>query len=585
MSSYYLDGDVFILGVTHFEPYLSKRIHPLKDSIFCDDDLIKSPAFSSLVTLFYQKLKVDDKPLYSLFTSKLVSPIEETISLTILLLHFNRDDVVKSHPEFASLLSDKGLSYYKLLHAFFQYWLGLTRLASLDDHGELDLDDLKPRMLFLRKSVFHIYNTLKSNVLMKEISLETDFSAGFLAGFTTRKINIPYPSIYQKLNDISFISASDLNLPYTASTKRNKRVGTYHEAPSNPLEGINLSPSEWLVLPLKCGKCLIYFYFSFHFANMVLGLLNLFAKADIEECTRKPDILIVFGGDKGETTGTYYEDKENDMIIGYVSKTDDADYFGYVKKLILTCYNIKMIEKGNLPIHGSMVNVTLKGGYEYNVLIMGDSGAGKSESIEAFRHLAHQYLESINIVFDDMGTLFFEGDKVYASGTEIGAFVRLDDLELGYAFSHLNDALMYNVGEPNARLVYPCSTFEEVNKRYPINLFLYANNYEDTDSSLQFFTNYLDFLPIVEKGERRAKGTTSEVGLVSSYFANPFGPVQKQKETHTLVLKYFKALSEKGTKLGEIYTRLAVKGFEEDGPYLAAKCLLDIIEKKVTNHD
>ena len=34
-------------------------------------------------------------------------------------------------------------------------------------------------------------------------------------------------------------------------------------------------------------------------------------------------------------------------------------------------------------------------------------------------------------------------------------------------------------------------------------------------------------------GARKAKGTTTETGLVESYFANPFGPVQLIfKQTH-----------------------------------------------------
>jgi serine kinase of HPr protein (carbohydrate metabolism regulator) len=83
-----------------------------------------------------------------------------------------------------------------------------------------------------------------------------------------------------------------------------------------------------------------------------------------------------------------------------------------------------MIKEGALPIHGSMVKITMKGGKQVHLVIMGDSGAGKSESIEAFRLLAKEYLESITVIFDDMGTLFYQDGKVTAAGTEIGAFVR-----------------------------------------------------------------------------------------------------------------------------------------------------------------
>jgi hypothetical protein len=576
MNSYYFSNNVFVTSVADFEPYLSSSSG--QAGISSDFDLIASPAFADVFSSFWTSLKESDKELTSFFSDRLHHPKEQLIQLSEFLLKEQRDIVASHHPEFHDALDDKGLHYYKMENAFFRYWLRLARFAYLDDKGESALSSLKPRMLFLRKSVFHIYNSLKEHILQREISLETDYSAGFLAGFTTRKMAIPYPEDYQNLSQIPFVSAADLNLPYSTTTKRNKRIGVYQSSLSNPIPSLSLDPSSWLVLPLKCGHSLVYFYFSYKYANTVLGTLNLFEKADISECNRKPDILIVFGGDKGSSTGTYYEDKANQMMVGYVSDTDEADYFGYVKKLILTLYNLKMIEEGVLPIHGSMVKITLKGGKAVNLIIMGDSGAGKSESIEAFRMLAKEYLESITIIFDDMGSLFLENGKVMASGTEIGAFVRLDDLDVGYAFSHLNDALMYNLGQNNARLVYACTPYEEVVKRYPIDMFLYADNYEDDAQNLKFFTNYKDFVTVAEKGERKAKGTTGEIGLVSSYFANPFGPVQKKEETHKLVLKYFANLEKNGTTLGVIYTKLALSGHEQSGPQEAAKSLLEWIK-------
>ena len=36
-----------------------------------------------------------------------------------------------------------------------------------------------------------------------------------------------------------------------------------------------------------------------------------------------------------------------------------------------------------------------------------------------------------------------------------------------------------------------------------------------------------------------AKGTTTEYGLVGSYFANPFGPVQRREQTEPILQDYF----------------------------------------------
>ena len=75
-----------------------------------------------------------------------------------------------------------------------------------------------------------------------------------------------------------------------------------------------------------------------------------------------------------------------------------------------------------------------------------------------------------------------------------------------------------------------------------------------------------------------AKGTTTEEGLVESYFANPFGPAQKQEETDILIDRYFKIMFDTNVKVGQIKTCLGVKGKEQDGPREAAIELFDIIK-------
>lgn len=76
-----------------------------------------------------------------------------------------------------------------------------------------------------------------------------------------------------------------------------------------------------------------------------------------------------------------------------------------------------------------------------------------------------------------------------------------------------------------------------------------------------------------------AKGTTTEKGLVESFFANPFGPAQKQDETNILIEKYFNTMFENGqVKVGQIRTCLGVKGQEKNGPRNAAIELFDEIK-------
>ena len=102
-----------------------------------------------------------------------------------------------------------------------------------------------------------------------------------------------------------------------------------------------------------------------------IALCNLFELAREEEYkNRKPDIIYVYGVKDYDTEmkTVFYDDKENNMIVGYANYGEDIDYFGYMKKMILTLHNLRMIQKGGLPIHGAMVNIIMKNGkkIQYN---------------------------------------------------------------------------------------------------------------------------------------------------------------------------------------------------------------------------
>ena len=86
-------------------------------------------------------------------------------------------------------------------------------------------------------------------------------------------------------------------------------------------------------------------------------------------------------------------------------------------------------------------------------------------------------------------------------------------------------------------------------------------------------------VPVFEAGARKAKGTTSEKGLVKSYFANPFGPVQERPLAEKLVREYFAELFNEGIKVGEIHTSLAIPEKTKEGPRAAAEELFSMINE------
>ena len=225
-----------------------------------------------------------------------------------------------------------------------------------------------------------------------------------------------------------------------------------------------------------------------------------------------------------------------------------------------------------------MVQITLQSGETKNIVVMGDSGAGKSETIEQIKVYGAAYIRDLITVYDDMGLLSLdEKGTVKTSGTEIGAFVRLDDLDAGYSFKELDRSVFMNPDKVNARIVIPITEYKDVVAKHDVDMFLYANNYEEDGDSLSFFDNVDDALKVFRAGNRMAKGTTTEYGLVGSYFANPFGPVQRQNQCEPLLQDYFQRMFDQGVKVGQLRTRLGIKGNEHNGPKEAATEILKYI--------
>lgn len=557
---------------------------------YCDtrQKILNSYAFQRVTDSFVQKMKVDNQIIYDAFIKHFNSDEEFVTSLIEafkLLTVCTVEELVAVNNKYAPFFEDRSL-FIELVELMYSYWRRLERVTIVHNN---DLGDGLQNVRFIQANellnelLLSIYRRVEETVMGYKHRVYRQLTAGANAGLMLYNINWNCPVEYQGLRGIPFIGTVVINPPYISYTKKNTRSGIFEESTVNPIKNIVLSEEDWFLFPIKVGNLLAFVYFHKDFMCHGLALANLFELAQGNDYIgKKPDLIYVFGYPDGheEKRTFYYKDKKNDIFIGYANYCDDIDYFGYMKKMLLTLHNIKQMERGNLPVHGAMVNIALKNGKTSNIVIMGDSGAGKSESLEAFRTLNEKYIRHMRIIFDDMG-YFQMGDdgSVKAYGTEIGAFVRTDDLDPTYAFEQLDRGIYTNPDRVNARVTIPISTYETITKGFNVDYFLYANNYAESENKITFFDKLDEAIQVFEDGARKAKGTTSEVGLVKSYFANPFGPVQEQARSEELVRKYFATLQSENVKIGTIHTSLAIDGETKDGPRAAAEELFGLINE------
>ena len=570
----------------------NKAILNLSEQFFNDvNELLNSESFLDLTKSFINYHKKDSTRVYAyieqfFINSSVDSLARELVDILKLLTVMNIDEISSKINKYHNLNKEKD-GVLKIVEEFYNYWRNLERYSIIEQKedsrgvGVVNFVEINEK---LKNMILQAYRRIEMSVLGEWPKVYRQVPAAADASIMIRKFDKKYPEIYQSLNDIPFITQVMIETPYITYTKSNKRDGVFEEVYENPILDSNINSPHFFCYPAKVGDNLIYIYFHRDLLTHGVSASNLFELADVREIeNKKPDAIYIYGPkDNGKRKNSFYYDKENKLYVGYVAYSDEVDYFGYLKKMVLTLNNVINIRKEYLPIHGAGLSVVLQNNKTVNIVILGDSGAGKSESIEAFRTLAKDYIKEMTIVFDDMGSFRIKNGKVYAYGTEIGAFVRLDDLDAGYAFKQIDRSIFMNPDKINSRLIMPVATFDEINLGYQVDFFLYADNYSavlDGCNSIEIFDTKEEALRIFKRGARLAKGTTTETGLVQTYFANPFGPVQKRKECDKLLDKYFDNLFENNIKVGTIKTQLGLSHMEFEGPRSAAIELFELIKK------
>ncbi len=542
------------------------------------EELLSSEGFSMFLDLYFNYCSHTNPQLFEWLRRGL--PIEEVKKDLIRLLKVMQVLEVEeiAHPYFRE--RQKMLA---VIEDCYHFWRNMQRYSIIYTRNEegLQLANFMEADAKFHQMILDFYRTVQQKTQGSKNRVYRQLQAGTNASLLLRDYPWPAPEGYRELSDIPFVHTIMMRTPLIIHPRSNKRLGMFTEVDANPMAEWIKGDEEWMCFPLKVGSLLCYTYFHRDFTAGAVALANLFELASDEDCIgAKPDLLLLFGNPDGQNDTVFYHDQANAMWVGKVSYADVIEYFGYLKKMILTLHNLAMIEKGWLPLHGAMINLTLQDGTKKGVIMIGDSGAGKSETIEALTNLSEDVIVSREIIFDDMGSLHLdEQGQIRAQGTEIGAFVRLDDLDKGSAYRDMDRSIFFNPESANARVVIPASPYDTIITDQKVDLFLYANNYTDR-RGLRAFDSKEEAVQTFIEGKRFALGTTQEKGLSTTFFANPFGPMQKQPECLKIIDQMFAALLDQHIFLGEIYTGLGLPEKGGNALEIAAKELLAKISGK-----
>jgi len=558
-------------------------------------ELLESGLFKELLRKYIDHLRYTESPLFGVFPPGLSEheQYDKMLALLQKLSAKRKEEVVEENPETKPFFRDIYLIDQFIEHLY-NFWRSYERFfICYSEGGKETSHDQKPYRTFndtvgmLDHVVRMVYRDIRENITGEHPRIYRQVAAGCQLGMIVSEKDWHCPQKYEAVRSIPVIRQIYMSPPLMLDPPMNKRVGFIQKVDSDPLEGLEFGEREWLCYPAKVFDTIIMVFFHRSFMGLGASLANLFDLAGEEDLRKKPDAIYAYGVPPealkkyGDPPTVFYDDVKNDILVGAIPRGDNFGYFGYLKKMILTLHNSVSIKRGRLPVHGAMVRIDMKNGKSANILLWGDSGAGKSETLEAFRAIGENYIRNMTVIFDDMGSLEIGKDgKIRAYGTETGAFVRLDDLQPGFALGNMDRTIIHSPQKINARVVIPITTHEEVSRGYEIDFLLYANNYEPVDEHhkiLERFNDVEKAINVFRKSERMAKGTTGEKGITESYYANPFGPLQYKDVCEHLAVKYFRKVFEAGIFIGQIRTRLGMPGFETSGPQASARELFSAI--------
>lgn len=557
------------------------------------EELLSSEKFRLVLDHFLDHLRKRNSPMMNIFPGGVSDKpdVDMLVRTLLLLVKYEGSVVSQIESKTAGFMGDLQL-LNNFIEYFYDYWRHFDRFIINDSEG--DRLDKRPYRTFnetiehLTHLIRSVYRQIQENITGSHPNVYRQVRAGAEMAVISLPLDIKYPSErYMKLNCVPVIRQMLIYPPLVIQQPMNKRTGEFKKTDRNPIDLVDVCSDDWLCYPAKVGKLTIMIYFHREFYELGFSLCNLFKLAEDNDLEKSPDAVFVYGvqGDAIDNLASFptifHEDTGTGIFVGAVPGRPEFGYFGYLKKMVLTLHNSIIMKSGMMPFHGAMVKILLQGDRQATILLMGDTGAGKSETLEAFRVLGEKYIRELTIIADDMGSIEIDPDGCpIGFGTETGAFLRLDDLQPGYAYGHLDRSIIMNPSQVNARIVMPVTTYETIIAGHKIDYILYANNFEEIDQAhpvIERFHTPEQALEVFRNGSVMSKGTTTTSGLVHSYFANIFGPPEYRELHEHIAGKYFESFFRNNIFVGQMRTRLGLSGHETSGPKEAATELLKVI--------
>ena len=336
---------------------------------------------------------------------------------------------------------------HELVEGLYDFWRSFDRfmVAHLEDdvpEARHSYRDFNRTMATFAMLVRGLYRDVAENIGLDRPRVYRQVSAGCEVGLVVGRLSWPVPDSYRPtLAGVPFVRHVVIDPPFITDPPMNKRTGAFVGGRPGPgSRGSSSTRARWVCYPVIVGPPTRLrlrepaFRRAWRSAREPVraGSDERGSPADRTPCIStalRPERSPSFG----ELPTVFHADREAGLLVAAVPAEDRFGYFGYLKKMVLTLHNVLALEAGRLPFHGAYVRVVARrrhGGRRAHHRRHGRRQVRDARGVAGAGRRRDQ--RDLRIIADDMGSLTIgEDGDLRGYGTEIGAFVRLDDLQPG----------------------------------------------------------------------------------------------------------------------------------------------------------
>lgn len=326
--------------------------------------------------------------------------------------------------------------------------------------------------------------------------------------------NNPYAHL--PLNDIMFIDGIQLHIPACID------MDEYHPQSITKAEqfiyrNLSINADDFFALSIQIGDCHGLVFLPKKYISILCACATLY---QICPPTLHHDFFLLYGISSQANISQIYEDTCNELIIGLHSGNENGNHFQYIKDMISTLYSCYCLKKHDFPLHGSMLQLHFPQ-KTIGVLLIGAPDTGKSALCTSLLQICDKKNIPYSKVFDDQGVLHNLDNDIYASGSEIGAFLHIDDLPQVTIYKQMSASVLLQEQQETTHVILPFTSIEEIRKFHKVDIIFYLDNTikQINNSTL---TNLQETFDMLLLGKHRAPSKRSITCPFWGSFAHAF---------------------------------------------------------------